>query len=260
LSTGILYLEIVLLAVQPFPILAEIIGTIIEHSIRWMNQWAVNTDKIPGTTIVGVYLNWGQTFLLLATSFLIAQSFTRRNRHFFLAGIVCLFSVTGIGFIRQLSIQRQHRLIVYQIPQKTAIHLLEADRQLLLAHSNKEEATWTEQFVETAEWYWGSRQQKQLQRTLISYPLIQSPNKQILLIDGRNFRPSAILPHRVDYIILMRNAAVSLEWLHQRLHCTQFIIDGSNQMWKIREWKKEAALLHLHCHSTTDQGAIIINL
>ncbi len=260
LSTGILYLAIVLLVVQPLPYLAEIIGTIIEHSIRWMNLWAVNTAKIPGTTINGVYLNWEQTLLLLAASFLLVQSFTRKNRHLFLAGIFCLFVVACIGSMRQVTIQRQHQLIVYQIPHKTAIHLLEADRQLLLADDNREESAWTEQLMQTAEWYWGARQQKQLQRTLINYPLIRSPNKQILLIDGRNFMPSAKLPPRADWIILMRNATVSLDWLHKRLHCSQFVIDGSNQMWKIREWKKEAAQLHLQCHTTTDQGAIIINL
>ncbi len=260
LSTGILYLEIVLLAVQPFPALAEITGTIIEHSIRWMNQWAVNTAQIPGTSINGVYLNWGQTLLLLAGSFVLAQSFTRRNRHLFLAGIICLFLVAGIGSIRQFSIQRQHLLIVYQIPRKTAIHLLEADRQWLLTNGSGEETAWTDQIMQTAEWYWGARQQKKLQQTLINYPLIRSRNKQILLIDGRNYTPSMILPPKADWVILMRNAKVSLESLQTRLDCTQFVIDGSNQMWKIREWKKEAAQLHLQCHSTTEQGAFIINL
>ncbi|MCA6475622.1 MAG: hypothetical protein IM541_07220, partial [Chitinophagaceae bacterium] len=72
--------------------------------------------------------------------------------------------------------------------------------------------------------------------------------------------PSMILPPKADCVILMRNARVSLEWLQTRLHCTQFVIDGSNQMWKIREWKKEAAQLHLQCHSTIEQGAFIINL
>jgi hypothetical protein len=149
---------------------------------------------------------------------------------------------------------------VYQIPRKTAIHLLEADRQWLLSYGSGEETAWTDQIMQTAEWYWGARQQKKLQQTLINYPLIRSRNKQILLIDGRNYTPSMILPPKADWVILMRNAKVSLESLQTRLDCTQFVIDGSNQMWKIREWKKEAAQLHLQCHSTTEQGAFIINL
>lgn len=260
LSTGILYLEIVLFAVQSCPTLADITGTIIEHSIRWMNQWAVTTAQIPGTSINGVYLNKGQTLLLLAGAFVLAQSFIYRNKHFFLLGMTCLFLVAGIGSLRQLSIQRQHLLIVYQIPRKTAIHLLESDRQRLLTNSDGEATAWTDQLVQTAEWYWGARQKKQLQYTLINFPLIQSPNKLILLIDGRNYTPSMILPPGADWVILMRNANVSLEWLQKRLHCKQFVIDGSNQMWKIREWKKEAAHLHLQCHSTTEEGAFIINL
>lgn len=260
LSTGILYLEIILLAVHPFPALAKITGTMIEHSIHWMNEWAVNTAQIPGTLINGVYLNEGQTLLLLAALFFLAQAFTRRNRPLFGAGITFLFLVAGIGLFRQFSIQRQHLLIIYHIPKKTAIHLLEADRQFLLTYSSREESAWTDQLMQTAEWYWGARQQKRLQHTLINYPLIQSPKKQILLIDGRNYTPSMILPPRADWVILMRNAPVSLGWLQKRLHCSKFVIDGSNQMWKIREWKKEAAQLHLQCHSTTEHGAFIINL
>ncbi|MFM9021466.1 MAG: hypothetical protein ACKOOA_09095, partial [Sediminibacterium sp.] len=96
--------------------------------------------------------------------------------------------------------------------------------------------------------------------TQINYPVIRSPNKQILLIDGKNYTPLMLLPQKADWVILVRNAAVSLEELQKRLHCKRFVIDGSNQMWKIREWKKEAAQLHLQCHSTSEQGALIINL
>lgn len=260
LSTGILYLEVVLLAIQPLPTLAKITGIVIEYSIRWMNQWTVNTAHIPGTSLQGIYLNIPQTLLLLAAAFLIAQSLIRRNRPVFWTGIICLFFAVSIGSFRQVTIQRQHRLIVYQIPRKTAVHLLEADRQLLLTYGSTKDAEWTLQFIQIAEWYWGARQQKPLQHTLINYPLIQSPKKQILLIDGRNYTPLMLLPQKADWVILVRNAAVSLEELQKRLHCKRFVIDGSNQMWKIREWKKEAAQLHLQCHSTSEQGAFIINL
>jgi hypothetical protein len=30
-------------------------------------------------------------------------------------------------------------------------------------------------------------------------------------------------------------------------------------MWKIKQWKKEAAHLHLRCYSTPEEGAFVIN-
>ena len=260
LSSGILYAEILLLTLQPFPALAAITGTAIEYSIHWMNQWAIHTAQIPGTMIKGIYLSLHQTLLLLSAFFILARSFINGNRNLFLAGIMCLFLVAGIGSIRQLAVERQHLLIVYHIPKKTAIHLVEANRQYLMTHGRGEGSEWTEQLRNTAEWYWGGREKKQLQHTLINYPLIQSKNKLILLIDGGSSSKTSLLPQRADWVILIRNPQVSLEWLQKRLQCSQFVVDGSNQMWKIREWKKEAAQLHLQCHSTPEEGAFIINL
>jgi len=35
------------------------------------------------------------------------------------------------------------------------------------------------------------------------------------------------------------------------------IIDNSNSPWKVREWMKEAASMHLRCHSVPDAGPFV---
>ena len=38
----------------------------------------------------------------------------------------------------------------------------------------------------------------------------------------------------------------------------QFIADGSNKLWKIKQWEKDAQEVHLRLHSTPEKGAFLI--
>ena len=45
--------------------------------------------------------------------------------------------------------------------------------------------------------------------------------------------------------ILSLNAGINLEKLIQQTGCRNWVADGTNSVWKIQEWKKQAEQLHL---------------
>jgi len=260
LSTLILYLLIALLFFYPYPSAAKLIGSFTELLIRWMNQWTIGAAKIPGTSLTGLYLSVEQTILLLAGIFLIGQRLVHFNKKTMLHGLICISLVVVLAGIRQHQLFQQHKMIVYHLPRRSAIHLLESDRQCLITGGGEKNPPWAEQLIATADWYWGTGSKDPPKHAQINFPWIRTRRKIIALIDGRNHFSVSRLPPKADVVVLMQNPAFSLKWLAERLQCKQFVLDGSNRMWKIREWKKEASQLHLHCHSTPEQGAFIINL
>lgn len=260
LSTLILYLLIALILFQPFPPAAEFIGTFTEVLIGWMNQWTIHAAKIPGTSLTGLYLSVEQTLLLLVGVFLLGQRLVHFYKKTMLAGLACILLVAVLAGIRQYRLLQQHKLIVYHLPRRSAIHLLESDRQCLITGGGEKNPPWAEPLIATAEWYYGAGSKELPEHTQIKFPLIRTRRKLIALIDGRNHFAASQLPPKADVVVLMQNPAISLKWLAERLQCPQFVLDGSNRMWKIREWKKEASQLHLQCHFTPEQGAFIINL
>lgn len=259
LSTCLLYFEIALLMLSQFQMPATLIGKIIQWGIYTMNQWALQTSQLPGTLITGIYLSLPQTLLLLTAILFFASGVIFGIKKYGWTGLICLLAVMLLGSLRQYRVIQQHKLIVYHVRNQSAIHLLEGQRQCLLTFGREKNPIWAEKFISTAEWYWGARRKETLQHTFLHYPILSSQKKLVVLIDGSRNLADLPLPQKADLIILMRNPPFTLHWLSNRLQCSQFVADGSNRMWKIREWKKEAARLHLHCHSTPEQGAFIIN-
>jgi hypothetical protein len=41
-------------------------------------------------------------------------------------------------------------------------------------------------------------------------------------------------------------------------NCEKIITDGSNKLWKIQQWEKEAYGLHLPLHSTAEKGPVTV--
>lgn len=62
-----------------------------------------------------------------------------------------------------------------------------------------------------------------------------------------------------DLILLTRNAPTGLSAWQKYTGCKVFVADGSNALWKIQEWQKEAKKLPLRLHSTPRQGAFLLD-
>jgi len=259
LSTCILYLELALLSFQPLPLLANIIGTLTEACIHWMNHWAIDTAKLPGTTLKGIHISLSQTMLMMMGIVLFIEWLKHRRILNLLAAGTCLTLVTFFAASRKYQLLNQHKLIVYQFNSHAAIHLIEGNRQRLLAMDDSPNSAQNRQLIATAEWYWGADQKGGLTRTSISYPCIRTRRRQIVWINGKDGDCLNRLPPHADVVILMHQPKVEIAWLAKRLQCKNFVFDGSNRMWKIKQWKKEAAHLHLRCYSTPEEGAFVIN-
>ncbi|HNF30159.1 MAG TPA: ComEC family competence protein, partial [Chitinophagaceae bacterium] len=84
--------------------------------------------------------------------------------------------------------------------------------------------------------------------------------KSILIIDKRLETPLRNPKIMVDVIVLTNNPTIYLKDLHNTFHCNQYVFDSSNPFWKIAYWKKDADSLHLQHHTTSTDGAFVMNL
>ena len=91
------------------------------------------------------------------------------------------------------------------------------------------------------------------------YPIIISKPRILAILRGKDTAAITRLPKQADCILITDNSPFNLATILAQTRCSHFIFDGSNAMWKIREWKKEAERLHLRYYSTPEQGAIIIS-
>jgi len=259
-STIILYATLLLILIAPFGSLATIIGSGTEWMIRMMNQWIISTQHIPNSSIDGIFISEMQTILLLASMLLLYLAFQYRNKLGIWLGLICILLVIAEYGSRLYKRSTQIKWVIYQLNGKTAIHLIAGKYQYLLFDSNQANTKESSQLKQTAEWYYGATKYAFPNVFRYQYPIIAFRQHTLAIVAGNDRAALQKLPKSVTCILFTKNARFSIQEVLEFTCCSHFIFDGSNSMWKINAWKKQAEQLHLHLNATPEEGAITINL
>lgn len=259
LSGLILYGEILILLLSAFPGIAGIIGSCTEWGIRLMNQWTIATHRLPGASLGGIYLSGIQAILLCAAILLLYAGWYFRKKIYWYGAAIALVSITALYSFRSIQQSNQQYWVIYQLKGKTAIHLIGGKQQFLLSDTAQTIEPILRSFESTAEWYWGAQQYGMPLTMRYQYPIISGKQGILAILRGKDTAAISRLPKHADCILITDNSPLQLAAILAKTRCSHFIFDGSNAMWKIREWKKEAERLHLRHYSTPEQGALIIS-
>ena len=261
LSGFILYGELLLLVVYKIPFLNISTGKAVSFLISQMNGVIERTDRLPYAVTDNIQINTIQTILLYISVCYFAWWLMKKQTKEMIIGFCFLIPFAAISSFRFISRKDQHKLIVYNIPQKKAIDIIEGKTYLFIGDpSLTGKSSLENYFLLPARVKYGVTKPDSLPNTIISNGMITGGRRSVLIIDSSfHFAPS---DHKipVDMIILSGNPRVYLSQLASVFTCSQYIFDSSNPMWKIRYWKKDADSLHLRHHTISEQGAFEVDL
>jgi competence protein ComEC len=85
--------------------------------------------------------------------------------------------------------------------------------------------------------------------------IIRWEGKQIYYLNSKAITADKQKAGKTDLIIVSNNITVPIPILFDQNPCPIWVADGTNSLWKIQEWKKEAEQLHLRFHSVSESGA-----
>ena len=262
LSSLVLFVEILLMAVAWIPFIGVYIGTLTWWLVWLMNKTILWFNGLPLSVIGGISVSVAGTLLLYG--FVVTTGFwlLKKNKpalqlSFFL--LLCFMSLTGFT---RWKISRQKKMIVYNIPHYRSIDFINGNAYTFIGDTGMQKGGMPYNFHLKP-----ARIALQLTQNLDSLPVMRRRNdlcffldKKILLID----RPVIFQPQQqkinVDCIIISKNPKLDLALLANVFSCGVFIFDGSNSLWKIAEWKKVCEQLHLRCYSVPEQGAFVLDL
>jgi competence protein ComEC len=153
-----------------------------------------------------------------------------------------------------------HGLLVLQLPGETA--LLQLEGRLARQYIRPSRPGNPASLVSTLE---KARQHHRIVRhenRILGHAgiqLLRNGNRRVLIVSGPTL-PMEWKPGRApDLILLTENTGTSLAQWYHLTGCRLFVADGSNAMWKIQQWRKEAEKLPLRLHSTPQQGAFLLD-
>lgn len=252
ISSLILVLEIALCVFYSVNIDVSLIADVIKQLMDWMNKYIESIGNIPFNMIDDIYVS---TPLMIISCLFIGSIlwliFNASKKTCWTA----LFFFLIMGLVRcteAVRINSEKKVIVLNLKQITAI-LVQYGKNGMLAISNSSSVdakTISSLIKETGN---ATGINKWEIRHLPNDPLLVSISTD-KIAESRNKKAE-------KSILISGNPKLSLREMGlSEGNIENIIADGSNSLWKIRQWEKEAYGLHLPLHSTAENGPYTIRI
>ncbi len=261
LSGIILLGEIFLCVIAFIPAIATLVGQLLGWLIGLMNDYIQRVESIPFSLWNGLQISLVQALLLLL--FLVGASYwlMERSSRGLQTGLLALLGFVTLRSLSFLQMDRQQKLIVYNVPRKTAIDIVSGRDYLFAGDSNLLADEFARNFHLKPSRVLHRVSPVGHIRSFNPYENYWSfGGKHILLLNKPVYFPPLKEKPVIDLLILAKNPAINFQKIVTSLEIKQVVFDGSAPAWKIQYWKKDCDSLGIPCHDVTTKGAFVMKL
>jgi competence protein ComEC len=254
LSTLILFAEILLLFFNWMPGIS-IWSMCIEGLIVCMNGFIKWMSGLPFALVYPLYASVISTFILVGILISLYCAYAFRTKKALIAAACCLVGIT-LHFVIQTQRANQLRMLVMY----NSRHTMNIDIIRARHHRNVYR---TDSLEETDLLYHNIPARIHF-RAVVGKPEIPGVyadsngivlgNKVWLWLNGKRNTLNLNKEIFADVLLVSHNYPVPSEEILRRLAPKQVVLDGSNSMWKIEQWKSACEQVHLPCHSIKQDG------
>ncbi len=260
LSTIVLFAELVVLIASPWAVVAKFCGMVTGFLLHFMNSFIELMSSFRFAVTDEIQVSLVETVLLYIVIIFLSLWLMKKIKFALFAGLTSLFVFVVINGIGAFYVRKQQKLIVYNVPKQTAIDFIKGRHFAFVGDLVMTQDGYLRNFhLKPSRTFYKAITPGALKDLYISRPFIQFKSKKVLIID-KPFHFENDKPIKLDAIVLTKNPKVSIALLAAVFECNQYIIDGSNSLYKTNKWKRECDSLHLPCHVCSENGAFEINL
>lgn len=261
LSGIILIGEILLCATAWLPPLANLTGNILAWMIKLMNTWIEKIERLPFAVWDGLSITVAQTILLYLFTAAAAWWLLQKSKPGFMIALLALLGFTAIRSASFIRAQEQQKIVIYNIPKKSAIDIIRGNRFLFAGDPSLRTDKAAIQFhLRPARILYRAQETNQLPGWIARGPFLQTGNKKIILLDHATELPVQNHLPPIDLLILSGNPKLYFKQLAASLRIRQVVFDSSVPAWKSRYWKADCDALHIPWHDVSTSGAFVMNL
>jgi competence protein ComEC len=261
LSSIILFGEIFLCAISFIPAIALFTGKVLTWLLWSMNTYIEYVEAIPFSLWDGLQLDIYQTVLLIL--FITGTSYwlIEKRMNGLKTGIIAFLAFVVLRSYSFIQAENQEKIIVYNVPQKSAVDFIDGRNYYFLGDSTLLEDDFARNFhlkpsrilnrISPVSFLPGFSAGK----NYITYH-----SKHIAFIDKAVSFSSSSNKATLDLLVLSGNPKIYMNKLAGALIIKQVVIDGSVPAWKANYWKKDCNSLGIPCHDVNISGAFVMNL
>lgn len=261
LSSFILLDEILLCVISFIPPLAAIIGQFISWLIWIMNSYIERIEMLPFSLWDGLQISILQAILLLIVGAGLGFWLMEKSKTGLKYALAALLAFVVLRTASFIGANNRQQLIVYNVPQKTAIDFIDGRKYLFVGDSDLLADDFIRNFhikpsrilhrIEPAVNFENFCQQENL---------VVCNSKKILTINETKYFSPLKEKIPIDLLLVSGNPKLYFNKLAETFSVKQLVFDGSCPAWKINYWKKDCDSLHILYHDVSEKGAFVMNL
>ena len=261
LSSVILIGEIFLCAISFIPFVAAFTGKVLSWLIWLMNTYVERIEMLPYALLDGLQISIVQAiFLLIAVAglgyWLLEKS--KIGWKYGLAALVIFFGLRSVSFVKA---NKQQKLIVYNVPQKQAIDIIDGRNYLFVGDTDLLADDFVRNFhIKPARVLNRVEEGHALKNYFQSDNMIVYNNKKILLVGNNSTFMTSQNKIPIDLLVVSKNPKLYFKKLIETFSIKQVVFDGSVPSWKMSYWKKDCDSLRIPYYDVSEKGAFVMNL
>ena len=262
LSTVILFAEIFLITFSWLPVLPLYIGKVTGWLVWLMNSIIRMCNGIPFSLLDNIFATFLSTAILYCFVISICAWLMKRSNNYFYVAMISLTGFTLLYTGERLSIRKQKKIIIYNIPQRQAIDFIYSDQYCFYGDSSLRGDALLKNFhlkparmslqVMTA-----NPDMQELHHTGDTWQFFDT---RMIILDTFTRFIKPVRKIKTAILLISKNPAWKIKDIAEVFEPSVIVFDASNSMWKIAGWEKECLALALPCFSIPEKGAFIFNI
>ncbi|MCX6279089.1 MAG: ComEC/Rec2 family competence protein [Bacteroidetes bacterium] len=274
LSSLIIYVGILLMAVGSIPVLALIVAKCLIFLIWLLNSSIHFIEGLPWSTVTGIHISSQEMlilYIIIITGFLFLTLRQIPLLYFFLIAVIG-FMILSVNF--RLHRLESSRFLVFNVKYIALFEFSFQDRAIIFYGNGKptDGVSLKENFKNVGEdlyahgirsyissWIGNSKHRLIKPDVFISNfrfgHLYQFGSRRLLLLN-RMIPKSLDEKLRVDYVLISGNPRIIVSDVVKIFAPGMIIIDGTNSRYNIKKWKKESEGQNVKFHIVAEDGAV----
>ena len=261
LSTIILYSEILLVLLSAVSPVAHLLGKVCHWIIYALNVFIQKCNSLSFAVIDKIYANLYSTWVLYALVIAACCWFLYKNKNWLRLSFLFLGIYTGLMIYARVKINRQQKIIIYNVSRQSAIDFIYKDHYYFVGDSILLQDALPKNFYLKP-----ARVSMLLNESTVPFSnlsikknLYQFGNKTLFLVNREFTVDSAAPQSKVDILLITQSPQLSVKEITSRIQPAILVFDASNTLWKIAKWRSECESLTLRCHSVPEEGAFVFD-
>lgn len=272
----VVYLAIAVFAFSVLPGVSAFLAGLLKWLIQGLNSVVFWIESLPGATSTGIYINVFQMICIYVILISIAVFFIHRRKNMIFAILGSLILFLSVSAWHRYNVNQQKQLIVYHIPDYTAVNCITGRDHVLFSDmdipeekiSDKLQSHWLKKGLEKETLIPVQRMTDQYILTnllQIDNPYVFQKSKYIsfagirliMVQDNEIMRYQTDETLELDYIIVGNNAIHNISSLSEYYDYRAIIFDSSNESWYLDKMQEALKDTGIDYHMVSQSGAFV---